>query len=236
MRLRIFALATSAAFAACGSIAWAQTALPAYQEAVECTGWHALCDFAVDCRVNLDGTASCACWRVNENYMVGVSNIKNSGLKAATQAACTKDYPCGVDEAPVCAAIQSGTYTVDGDAREYEWVSTYSYRGWCDHWNPVRCEGREAGPWADCMTSPCIETKGRIGNPDRPLTCRCTIETSAFIGSMGSCRTRPGEVMSTIPRVSWDFRNAEFAFPMPGYDEYVKRACGRLRSDRDLGD
>ena len=74
------------------------------QEAVECTGWHALCSLADDCTSN----GECNCWRVNENYMVGTSNIKNDQIKAATQRRCTNKNPCGVDEAPVCTAIQSG--------------------------------------------------------------------------------------------------------------------------------
>jgi hypothetical protein len=48
---------------------------------------------------------------------------------------------------------------------------------------------------------------------------------------MGKCKTRNGEVMSTIPRGSWRFDKMEFSFSMPGYDQYVKSACARLKSD-----
>jgi hypothetical protein len=221
MRLRIFAVVSLAAVLTCTSGVWARS-IP--QEVVECTGWHALCSFADDCKVVSGDTANCDCWKVDENHFVMTSNIKNEVLKARTRTACTSDRPCAVDEAPICRVIQDGDYVIGHE--KYEWVSTYSYRGWCENWDPARCD---AAPWVDCMTSPCTESNA---NPDRPLNCQCTINTTRFVGTKGTCTTAPGEVMSTIPWYAWSFRENQFTFAMPTY-EYVKSACARLRSDRD---
>ncbi len=232
MTLRNSALAPTALVLVllCSSDAWGQkppgTApiIPQVvpQEAVECTGWHALCSLADDCAPN----GECGCWRVNENYMVGTSNIKNDQIKATTQRRCTNKNPCGLDEAPVCAAIQSGQFTVGGVASP--WISTYSYRGWCENWDPVECTNVDKAPWADCMTSPCWENS----DPDRPLTCACTINHGPFVGTNGTCVAAGGErnMMSTIPLHSWNFRLQTFNFDMPGYG-YVKGACSAIHSD-----
>lgn len=82
-------------------------------------------------------------------------------VKQETLETCTASHPCAPGDAPVCKAIKDGTFTVDGE--KYQWVSTYSYRGWCENWKPVACD---PAPWADCMTYPCTE------NPN-PEVCAC---------------------------------------------------------------
>lgn len=229
MRLRITGLVSMAVVALTyGSMAWAQTPSVQPQLTVECTGWHALCSLATDCKVDRKGQnqADCACWKINENHMVVTAFIKNDtfgyDVKGLTQSTCTTETPCAVDEAPVCQAIKDLL-------AEEQWVSTYSYRGWCQNWDPVACVRRNIGPWADCMTSPCQE-KPDPKDPDRPLSCQCTVNYGPFIGTNGQCKTKKGTVMSTIPRASWDFNNGTFIFPMPGY-EYVKGACEPIGSD-----
>jgi len=191
------------------------------QIAVVCRGWHALCDFSTDCEV-VGNTANCACWEVNEPYIVITSKIQDKEVKKVTQTHCTAANPCDVNEAPVCKAIRSGQYKVKNV--KYPWVSTFSYRGWCDNWNPVACA---SGPWADCMAAPCTVIQDPF-DPERPLSCQCRLMTGEFIATQGNCD--PGNVMSTIPRGSWDFTRETFSFPMPGY-EYVKGACAILQSD-----
>jgi hypothetical protein len=232
MTFRTLALASIGAVFLCSPIVSAQRSpivppvVPQVvpQETVECTGWHALCSLADDCSAN----GECDCWRVNENYVVATSNIKNDQIRATTQRRCTNKNPCGVDEAPVCTAIQSGQFTVAGVA--YPWISTYSYRGWCENWDPVKCtDGNQgAGAWADCMTSPCWENSS---GTDRPLTCACTINHGEFVGTNGSCVAGggAGNMMSTIPLHSWNFPLQTFTFDMPGY-EYVKGACSAIHS------
>jgi len=194
------------------------------QAAVVCTGKHALCDFSRDCKVS-GNTANCACWSVDEQHIVFPSKIQDLEVKRMTQAVCTDAHPCAVDQAPVCVAIKTGKYTVNNV--KYPWVSTYSYRGWCDNWQPVGCS---TGPWADCMAAPCTET-ARPTDPERPLTCQCPMENSPFVGSNGTCLSdKPGTVISTIPLATWDFRNNKFRIYLPGY-EYVQGACGILESD-----
>ena len=57
------------------------------------------------------------------------AEIQDTAVKHLTQAKCTNEHPCDVDQAPVCKAIKYGQYEVD--SVKYDWVSTYSYRGWC---------------------------------------------------------------------------------------------------------
>jgi len=231
MRLPILALASLAAVFACSATVKAEkpsiTPPVVPQVSVECTGWHALCSLATDCRVGPSGKADCDCWRVDENHMVVTGAIKDPAVRAATQRRCTNKNPCGVDEAPVCKAIQSREMIVDGV--QTDWVSTYSYRGWCKNWKPVACDrtnGKD-GPWADCMTSPCTENHS---GTDRPLTCQCTVHDGGFIGTNGGCATAQDEVMSTIPRETWSFENNQFTLDMNGY-EFVKGACADIGSD-----
>src|SRR5208283_1771289 len=224
-RRQIFALVSMAAVLTYGSMAWALDPPVVPQGTVECTGWHALCSLATDCKVVSDQQADCNCWRVNEQYIVVTADIKDEVVKAETLAACTSATPCNVDEAPVCLAIKNGTFTVEGI--QYDWVSTYSYRGWCQKWKPVPCD---AAPWADCMTSPCTENQDPIANPNRPLICQCSVNTTAFVGTNGGCKTKKRTIMSTINQALWDFENRKFTLPMPGY-EYVQGACEHIHSD-----
>lgn len=97
------------------------------------TGWHALCSGSTDCQMNGD-MADCACWRVNETHIVETSEIQDPAVKRRTAVKCANKHPCNVDEAPVCQAIKDGQYEVEGVA--YDWVSTFSYRGWCGLYKP----------------------------------------------------------------------------------------------------
>src|SRR5512139_170472 len=79
------------------------------QETVVCTGWHALCSFATDCKVVSDTQANCNCWKVKEQYIVVAADISDAAVREATLTACTSAHPCDVDESPVCKAIQEGS-------------------------------------------------------------------------------------------------------------------------------
>jgi hypothetical protein len=166
--------------------------------------------------------ANCDCWKVTEQHLVMTSNIKDETfgfpIKAITQAYCKRSHPCGVDQAPVCKVIQA---MVPND----KWVSTFSYRGWCQNWKPVKCSGL----WADCMTSACMESH-KPKDKNRPLSCQCTTHNSRYVGSNGRCSMAPATVMSTIRIETWDFDNNTFTFEVPA-DEYVKEACAPITSD-----
>jgi hypothetical protein len=203
------------------------------QEFVVCTGWHALCTASPDCRLNGD-KADCDCMRVDETHIVETSAIVDAAAKRMTRIRCTAQHPCDVDEAPVCEAIRSGNYEVH-DVK-YDWVSTYSYRGWCSILtpDPIACDQGTAGysgdlRWAACDAAPCTENPNP-SDPERPLTCRCPVQDSAFVGPKGSCTGQNGGIISSFPMSSWDFQNKTYTFPMPGY-EWVRGACAALKSD-----
>ena len=201
------------------------------QMLVECTGWHALCSGSVDCQVNATG-AECACWRVNEPHIVMTDEIQSPTVKRLTEARCTDKHPCAIDEAPVCGAIQSGHYEVDNV--NYDWVSTFSYRGWCDLYQPKACDPTEPGyvgdaQWTICDAAPCVETANPT-DPERPLNCQCRIKDGPFIGTKDSCSGENGGIISAMPLDVWDFENETFTAPVPGFD-HVRAACAPLRSD-----
>lgn len=201
------------------------------QEIVVCTGWHALCTASPDCRRNGD----CDCMRVNEAHIMVTSEIKDSAVKRMTQVKCTNAHPCEVDKAPVCEAIRSGQYEVDNV--KYDWVSTYSYRGWCAllQWDLIACYPDTADytgdrEWTVCDGAPCTENQNP-SDPERPLICQCrVVKDEAFVGMKGSCTGDNGGIMSSMPVSAWDFANNTYPFPMPGY-EYVQGACSPLKSD-----
>ena len=94
-------------------------------------------------------------------------------------------------------------YTVD-DVK-YEWVSTYSYRGWCSllQTKLKACVPKAPGyngdrEWAVCDAAPCTKIQNP-SNPDRPLTCQCGIEKTPFVGTNGSCTGDNGGIMSSMP-------------------------------------
>jgi hypothetical protein len=91
------------------------------QDFIVCTGWHALCTASTDCIMNGD-EANCDCLMVNETHIVETTAIQDGVLKRRTQAKCTNEHPCDVDQAPVCKAIKYGQYKVDNV--KYDWVST----------------------------------------------------------------------------------------------------------------
>ncbi len=235
MRLRLLALASVVSLAAAcetSSDDRSDGLGGAPEELVVCTGWHALCSASPDCRVSGD-SAECDCMRVDETHIVQTSAIQDVEIKRLTLARCTSERPCDVDEAPVCAAIRDGTYEVDGV--RYEWVSTYSYRGWCEILEEefVPCDPAEAGYtgdrfWAICDAAPCTEIP-TPPDPDRPLRCQCVVADGPFVG-LGDCTGVDGGIVSSFPVSAWDFENDDYTFEMPGY-EYVRGACEPVGSD-----
>ena len=226
---------SSLALLAMGGVAETQTRpqnrLP--QDWVECTGWHALCSASNDCKMNGD-KADCGCMRVNENHIVMISAIQDAAVKRLTMAKCTNQHPCGVDQAPVCRAIADGQYEVNNV--KYDWVSTYSYRGWCSILQPapIACDTRAPGyagdkNWAICDAAPCTENSNPT-DPEKPLSCQCRVEKTPFVGPGGRCVGDNGGIMSSFSLEAWDFKNNTYPFPMPGY-EYVQGACSALKSD-----
>lgn len=203
------------------------------QGLVVCSGWHALCSASTDCTVDGD-KANCDCLRVNETHIVLTAEIQDAAVRHLTEAKCTNQHPCDVDQAPVCKAIKYGTYTVDNV--KYDWVSTYSYRGWCSLLPKLKaCDQQSAGyagdlNWAICDAAPCTE-KQNPSNPEKPLSCQCrVVENMPFIGTNGSCTGDNGGIMSSFSLSAWDFENNTYPIPVPGY-EYVQGACAQLTSD-----
>jgi len=203
------------------------------QEFVVCTGWHALCSASPDCKMNGD-KAYCDCMRVNETHIVETAAIQDTAVKRQTEVKCTDVHPCDVDQAPVCKAIRYGQYEVDNV--KYDWVSTYSYRGWCSllKLNPKACDQQAPGYtgdkyWAICDAAPCTENQNP-SYPNRPLSCQCRVEDTPFVGMNDSCTSDNGGIISSMPLSGWDFQNNTYTFPMPGY-EYVRGACAPLESD-----
>ena len=202
------------------------------QEFVVCTGWHALCTESTDCQMNGD-KANCNCARVNEPHIVETTSIQDTAVKGLTQENCTIEHACEADQAPVCQAIKSGKYEVDNV--KYDWVSTFSYRGWCDLKKQVKaCDQKAAGYtgdlyWAVCDAAPCTEIQNP-SNPEKPLSCQCRLENKPFLGTNGSCTGDNGGIMSSSPLQAWDFQTNEYRLPLPGY-EYVQGACAPLKSD-----
>lgn len=236
MRARLLALAWMAFVAgpACSSDAEDgerdETGEP--QLGVACTGWHALCGASTDCTMRGD-EADCDCLRVDETHIVETTEIQDPELKRQTRARCTEAHPCAVDQAPVCQAIKDGQYQVNGV--RYEWVSTYSYRGWCSLVHEfVPCDPSAPGyvgdsSWAICDVAPCTEIQDPR-DPERPLRCRCRVETGPFVGTNGTCTGDDGGIMSSFPVSQWDFQNGTYPIPVPGY-EYVQGACAPSTSD-----
>jgi len=203
------------------------------QKLVVCTGWHALCSASTNCTMHGD-KAYCDCMRVNETHIVETSEIQDTVVKNLTQAKCTEKHPCDVDQAPVCNAIKYGQYEVGGV--KYDWVSTYSYRGWCSllMMNLTACDQNATGYtgdmyWAVCDAAPCTENRNS-SNPDMPLSCQCRAKNTPFVGVNENCTCDNGGIISSFSLGAWDFRNNTYPFPMPGY-EYVQGACAPLKSD-----
>jgi hypothetical protein len=205
-----------------------------YQDFVVCTGWHALCSASNDCEMKGD-QASCDCMRVDEAHIVATDEIQDTLVRRITQNRCTTKHPCDVDEAPICKTIKHQRYQVN-NAR-YDWVSTYSYTGWCSilERGLKACDQRATSYngdyfWAICDAAPCTENQNP-SDPERPLSCQCRVEDTPFVGMNGSCTGEDGGIMSSMPLWAWDFQNETYPFRMPGY-EYVEGACAPLKSDQ----
>lgn len=193
-----------------------------------CTGWHALCSASFDCRVNGE-TADCNCMRVDEPHLVLTSEIQDPVVKRQTQTKCTNEDPCDTDQAPVCKAFKDGQYRVDHV--RYDWVSTFSYRGWCSilEMKPQPCDQQENGyvgdaNWAICDGAPCTENENPA-DPDKPLVCRCRVEDGPFIGINGSCTGEGGGIMSSSPMETWDFQANSYLLPLPRLGIRRGRMC-----------
>jgi hypothetical protein len=233
LRLQWAMMVLASLLPACDDQAGSNAGLGAAPEQfVVCTGWHALCSASPDCRQRGD-KADCDCMRVNETHIVLTDAIQDPELKIQTLAQCTEGSPCGVDQAPVCSAIRERRYRVGGV--EQEWVSTFSYRGWCSllAQKPVLCDPTAPGYvgdrfWAICDGAPCTENPSP-SDPARPLTCECRVEESPFVGLSG-CTGKNGGIISSSPASAWDFQNNTYRDPLPG-DEYVRGACDSVRSD-----
>ncbi len=208
------------------------------QEFVVCNGWHALCSASYDCKMNGD-KADCDCLRVNESHIVETASIQDTAVQHLTQAQCTTRHPCDTDQAPVCKAITTGQYEVDNVT--YDWVSTFSYRGWCSllQVKPKACDPSAAGYtgdlyWAVCDGAPCTESQNPSDpDPNKPLSCQCRVENAwitPFLGTNGSCTGDNDGIMSSSPLWTWDFQNNRYRIPLPGM-EYVQGACAALGSD-----
>ena len=202
------------------------------QLAVVCTGWHALCTASTDCKTEDGAKADCACLRVNEAHIMVTGEIQDPAVKRMTQTRCTSRNPCDVDEAPVCSAIRDGRYMVD--QVKYDWVSTYSYRGWCSFYRAKACDPTQPDyvgdtRWAICDGAPCTETVNPA-DPEKPLSCQCRVMEGPFIGTEDSCTGENGGIISSVQLQYWDFDKNAFSVPVPGY-EYVHGACAVLRSD-----
>jgi hypothetical protein len=196
---------------------------------VVCTGWHALCTASPNCQMNpAKDKADCDCMRVNETHVVATDSIQDPAVKRLTLIRCTTEHRCDVDEAPVCNAIKYGQYEVDGV--KYDWVSTYSYRGWCSLLKPPPRDCNTGDlHWAFCDAAPCTEIQNP-SNPDQPLSCQCQVVNSQFVGLNGSCTGENGAIISSSPDETWDFEKNTYKFPIPGL-EYVNGACAQLGSD-----
>jgi hypothetical protein len=178
--------------------------------------------------------ANCDCLRVNEPHIVMTAEIQDVVVKRLTEAKCTNHHPCAVDQAPVCKAIAYGLYRVDNV--RYDWVSTYSYRGWCSLLPKITpCDLTVPGyvgdrKWAICDAAPCTEIQSP-SDKEKPLTCQCrVVENTPFVGMNGTCTGDNGGIMSSMPLSAWDFQNNTYPVPVPGY-EYVQGACAELTSD-----
>jgi hypothetical protein len=117
---------------------------------------------------------------------------------------------------------------------KYDWVSTFSYRGWCDLYRPRACDPSEPGyvgdsQWTICGVAPCTEMPNPT-DPERPLNYQCRIRSGPFVGTKDSCTGESGGIISAMPLEVRDFENKTFTASVPGFDR-VRAACAPLRSD-----
>ena len=153
------------------------------------------------------------------------------GVRPAVQADDTDSGDLRFAES-VPADSLTQIYEVDGV--KYPWVSTFSYRGWCDFYQPKACDTAADGyvgdySWAICDAAPCTEL-AQPPDPDRPLRCHCRVEDGPFVGTRDSCTGDNGGIISAMELSVWDFENDTWPFPMPGFD-YIKGSCEPIGSD-----
>eukprot|EP00122_Pirum_gemmata_P017555 Pgem_evm1s16443 len=122
--------------------------IPLPQPVVQCQGLHALCFYSSNCKMNENQTYStCRCDGFSGRNIVSVHAIQNQTIREATQKKCTLDKPCKVNEAPICAYMNILATKTRGENT----VSTFSWEGFCDNYDPKVCKGL----YANCMAASC---------------------------------------------------------------------------------
>jgi len=158
---------------------------------VPCFGPYALCYYA-ECTVSPDGSVSdCPCYEWFGTSYVLTNAILNLDVYNATKSQCDADpASCQqVNGAPVCAAINDGTFYPGGAQR----VSTFSfYRAMQEPIGRQDCTD-DPGLYAGCMTAPC---EGGTPDPETgtvSISCECPNYDGPFqIGKSGlSCDVLP---------------------------------------------
>lgn len=147
---------------------------------ITCFGPYALCYYA-DCAVtpDSDGTvADCPCFEWFGTNHVLLNSILNDDLFEQTKEFCTNnpDLCTQPNQAPVCAAINSGTF-FEGS----EFISTFGfYMAAKEPIGSTDCTS-QPGPYAGCMTAPCLgPTLPTTDDGTAMLTCQCPIFDGPF--------------------------------------------------------
>ena len=125
--------------------------------------------------------ANCTCYAIpkGQKYKVLINAILNLDVYLKTVEVCGKDgskcQPTGSIEAPVCQAINDGTYMPGADL-----ISTFSlYLEKQMPIHPTTCSTPAA--YAGCMTAPCKQTGKTDPNTGLPLVqCGCPTYTGPY--------------------------------------------------------
>jgi hypothetical protein len=125
--------------------------------------------------------ANCTCYAIpkGERYKVLINAILNLDVYQKTVEVCGKDgskcQPTGSIEAPVCEAINNGTYMPGADM-----ISTFSlYLEKQMPVSPTTCATPAA--YAGCMTAPCKKTDKTDPTTGLPLVqCGCPTYTGPY--------------------------------------------------------
>jgi hypothetical protein len=155
---------------------------------LECKGASiALCYYSgpgptTPCNLESGGDlANCTCYAIpkGQPYHVLINAILNLDVYLKTVAVCGKDgskcKPTGSIEAPVCEAINNGTFMAGADM-----ISTFSlYLEKQMPIAPTTCATPAA--YAGCMTAPCKQTGKTDPNTGLPLIqCGCPTYTGPY--------------------------------------------------------